>query len=103
MTNPVHEENGKWYFWDETEGSRCGPFNSEEIAEKELSQYCATFLAPKDTRIKHCGTCKFWELNGNDEGTCTCEFMNNTDPPIGGIASLGAIRTHAVFGCTNHR
>jgi hypothetical protein len=37
--DPVHEENGKWYFWDETEADRLGPYDSEEEARKRLSDY----------------------------------------------------------------
>lgn len=30
--DPIHEEKGKWYFWDETGADRQGPFETEEEA-----------------------------------------------------------------------
>ena len=38
--DPVHEENGKWYYWLETWADRHGPYETEEIAREELSNYC---------------------------------------------------------------
>jgi hypothetical protein len=38
--DPVHEEDGKWYFWDETWADRHGPYDTEEIARAELKKYC---------------------------------------------------------------
>lgn len=37
--DPVHTD-GKWYFWDESESIEYGPFDTEEIARKELQTYC---------------------------------------------------------------
>ena len=37
--NPIHEENGKWYFWDETWAHRMGPYDSREKVEKEFKSY----------------------------------------------------------------
>ena len=36
---PIHQENGKWYFWDETD-EQCGPYESRAEAEKQLKAYC---------------------------------------------------------------
>ena len=40
MPRPIHEENGKWYFWDETWANKCGPYDSEEDAQIALDKYC---------------------------------------------------------------
>lgn len=36
---PLHQEDGKWYFWDETWSDRYGPFDTEEKAKEELAKY----------------------------------------------------------------
>ncbi len=38
--DPIHEEAGQWYFWDETWSERLGPFDTEEIARNKLKAYC---------------------------------------------------------------
>lgn len=40
MVDPVHKENGGWYFWDETGADRVGPFDSEVQARDALKAYC---------------------------------------------------------------
>tara|TARA_R100001594_G_C3917262_1_gene234845 strand:- start:64 stop:243 length:180 start_codon:yes stop_codon:yes gene_type:complete len=40
----VREENGKWYFWDETGMYKYGPFDSEAEANKELRKYAEAYL-----------------------------------------------------------
>jgi hypothetical protein len=42
-TNPIFQENGQWYFWDEN-GDKQGPFESQEIALEELKRYFEEFL-----------------------------------------------------------
>jgi hypothetical protein len=37
--NPIHEEGGRWYFWDETWSNRHGPYPSEVVANEELNKY----------------------------------------------------------------
>lgn len=37
--NP-HEEDGKWYWYDEA-GDRSGPYDNEEEASKKMSEYAA--------------------------------------------------------------
>lgn len=37
---PIFEEDGKWWFWDETTDRR-GPYDSREDAESKLAEYCA--------------------------------------------------------------
>lgn len=47
--DPVHEENGQWYFWNETSSDRHGPFACESVARHHLAAYCqflATSAAP---------------------------------------------------------
>lgn len=36
----VHEEDGFWYFWDETGADRMGPYDSQDEARAELVDYC---------------------------------------------------------------
>ena len=40
--DPVHFDAKErlWYFWDETWADRCGPFESEAEARRELEIYC---------------------------------------------------------------
>ncbi len=44
MSNPIHEENGEWYFCDETWADRYGPYDSEEITREALTSYCKICL-----------------------------------------------------------
>jgi hypothetical protein len=37
--NPVHEEDGQWYFYDETWSNRLGPFPDRETADAKLNAY----------------------------------------------------------------
>ena len=39
--DPVHEEEGKWYFWDETWGYRYGPYRDEEQARASMKDYAS--------------------------------------------------------------
>ena len=38
--DPVHERDGKWYFWDETWAYESEPFDTEEQANGALQVYC---------------------------------------------------------------
>ena len=38
--DPVHEEDGVWYYWTETWADRHGPFKTEGEARIELNRYC---------------------------------------------------------------
>lgn len=38
--DPLHEDGGKWYFWEETWADRQGPFETREIALESLRIYC---------------------------------------------------------------
>ncbi len=37
--NPVHEKNGKWYFFDECWSDILGPYSSEKIANEQCYLY----------------------------------------------------------------
>jgi uncharacterized membrane protein YbhN (UPF0104 family) len=50
QTDPVHEENGKWYFLDETWADRHGPYVTEEEARIALYCYCQWVLEGKEHR-----------------------------------------------------
>jgi hypothetical protein len=39
IMDPVHEDNDKWYFWDETWANRRGPYETEAQARRELRKY----------------------------------------------------------------
>lgn len=41
VNSPVHEHEGKWYFWDETWGNRLGPYDTRDEAADLLADYCA--------------------------------------------------------------
>ena len=42
--NPVHEENGGWYFWDETQADRYGPYETSIEARAMYDKYCSDVL-----------------------------------------------------------
>jgi hypothetical protein len=42
--DPVHEENGKWYFWEETWADRQGPFDTELQARNACEQYAQALV-----------------------------------------------------------
>lgn len=37
--DPVHEENGQWFFWDEIQVDRLGPYESEAEARRQIKRY----------------------------------------------------------------
>jgi hypothetical protein len=37
--NPVHEENGNWYFWDEVWADRYGPYLTQQEAVDACRAY----------------------------------------------------------------
>ncbi len=37
--DPIHEKEGKWYFWDENWSLEHGPFQTEDEAWKECKRY----------------------------------------------------------------
>lgn len=43
-TDPVHTDQGQWWFWDETWADRLGPYATEAQARSELDRYCAVVL-----------------------------------------------------------
>ncbi len=47
-TDPIHEENGLWYFWDETWCFREGPYPNEAVARANLRRYCREVLGVGD-------------------------------------------------------
>ncbi len=44
--DPVHEDDGGWYFWHETWADREGPFPSEQEARFMFAAYCHFILGP---------------------------------------------------------
>ena len=40
-------EQGKWYFWDETEADLVGPWDTEEISRAKLVEYCKLLSEPE--------------------------------------------------------
>lgn len=50
--NPIHQNKGQWYFWDETWAYRVGPFATVEIARTEFMAYCHDLNYEGDERNK---------------------------------------------------
>lgn len=44
VSDPVHQEGGEWYFYDETWAYRYGPYSSEKEARDKLKEYAEKFL-----------------------------------------------------------
>ena len=44
---PVHQFEDGWYFWDETQADRVGPFSCASVARAELHRYCKEVLKEK--------------------------------------------------------
>ncbi len=45
--NPIHERDGKWYFWGETWADELGPYDTEadaKVACEEYVKYIIEFL-----------------------------------------------------------
>lgn len=42
--DPIFEENGEWYFWNETWSDKHGPYTSRAKAEEELTWYMVETL-----------------------------------------------------------
>jgi len=42
--DPVHFEEGKWWFYDETWTNAHGPYRSKTLAQKALLEYCESCL-----------------------------------------------------------
>lgn len=38
--DPIHQWQGKWWFWDEIWADRIGPYETEEIARQQCDKYC---------------------------------------------------------------
>jgi hypothetical protein len=66
--NPIHEEEGKWYFWDETWADRYGPYTSETECRQELDKYIKWLDGPA---VPNPGSKEAIELG------CTCPVMDN--------------------------
>lgn len=49
--DPIHEENGQWYFWDEVWCDRLGPYPDRATATSELKRYCE-FLDKGPTNVQ---------------------------------------------------
>ncbi len=39
MVDPVHEHEGKWWFWDEVWADRVGPYDTETEAREAIVRY----------------------------------------------------------------
>jgi hypothetical protein len=51
--NPVHKnDDGKWWFWDETWCREYGGFDTKEECEATLKQYCIEFLGIEEEQFK---------------------------------------------------
>ena len=54
MYDPVfqNDEDGKWYFWDETWSNTYGPYDSEDKARVDLDWYVKFLNGELDEQIK---------------------------------------------------
>jgi hypothetical protein len=39
LTDPVHQHDSKWWFYDEVWADRIGPYDTEEIAREQVKYY----------------------------------------------------------------
>lgn len=46
--DPIHEENGQFYFWDETWAHRYGPFGTRNEVTQKLGQYLIRLNSNED-------------------------------------------------------
>lgn len=53
--SPVHEYEGKWWFWDETWCHAHGPYESKAEAAEELYKYCVEELGVPGNELKKPG------------------------------------------------
>ena len=51
--NPVHQYEGKWWFWDETWADRVGPYETEDIAHRAMMTYAETLSSGGDVVVKN--------------------------------------------------
>lgn len=54
--DPVHFDEGSWWFWDETWSTRYGPYGSEAEARERINAYAKEFLSdrvvdPEEERV----------------------------------------------------
>jgi hypothetical protein len=82
----IHQqENGKWYWWDESWSVETGPFDTRELAQGDLNAYCKEFLDKnlEDPRPK-CPTCRSQGFEVSILGPDRCTFCDGTvggNPP----------------------
>ena len=50
--NPIHQEDGKWYFWEETWADRQGPFDTLQECKDVLKRYCIEYLDYREEDFK---------------------------------------------------
>lgn len=98
-TNPVHQHNKLWYFWDETWSYRQGPYATEIEAREVFKEYCEKVLLPLkkpeavnhpahygggENVYEHIKVCRAWNLN-YELGNATkyiCRAGKKTANPI---------------------
>jgi hypothetical protein len=44
MSNPIHKHDNYWWFWNEIQTERIGPFPTEHVAEREMTRYALAYL-----------------------------------------------------------
>lgn len=64
-SDPVHIEDGAWYFYDECWVGRYGPFETRQQAEDELFVYCVlNEMLPKELPEDDDGIRAWWRKQG---------------------------------------
>lgn len=73
--DPVHCDDGKWYFWDETWADRQGPYDTEDEARNKMQDYVEKVLGHGPTAMPKT------ELEGliNSEPSETSRLMFDMD------------------------
>ena len=74
-SNPVHEEHGKWYFWNEVWTDREGPFNSEVEAKGMCVYYTKYALDGKS--VEKCNRHSDCDLADIKDGRLPGEYKPN--------------------------
>lgn len=51
--DPIHQWQGKWWFYDETWANQVGPFDTEEAARHACDKYCEELNYDAEPKIDH--------------------------------------------------
>lgn len=89
-TDPVHNQEGHWYFWDETWGDRHGPYDTEREARSQLAKYKQVVLGEKEEDVESGGRQQITELASKHMKSVSQAVRNSLDAIQ---ASIDELRT----------